>query len=350
MTLLKKKGYGRSIFVVGILILIVIIIFAANFGVANISFKQTAMILMSRIPVINKLTSLEGIDETYQIIILNLRLPRILLAALVGAGLSVVGTSFQGIFKNPMADPYVLGISSGAALGATLTIAFGAKVTFFGLSFITINAFIGAIVTTYIVYSIARVGSKVSSVTLLLAGVASSYLLSSIISLVMIFKREDIEKIVMWTMGSLSTASFDQVLILLIVIIPSIAVIYFFSRDMNIMLLGEDSARSLGVEVEKVKKIILLISTFMVAAVVSFTGIIGFVGLIIPHTIRMIFGPSHKVLIPFAALLGAIFLIICDALARTIIPPSEIPVGIITSIFGVPFFLYLLYKTKKKVQ
>ena len=350
MGLLKKKGYTGSLFVAGIVILIIIIIFAANLGVANISFKQTSMIIMSKLPIINKFASLSGIDETFQMIILNLRLPRIILAALVGAGLSVVGTSFQGVFKNPMADPYVLGISSGAALGATLTIAFGAGITFLGFSFITVNAFIGAILTTFIVYNIARVGSKIPSTTLLLSGISTSYLLSSIISLVMIFKREDIEKIVMWTMGSLSTANWDQVIILLMVVVPSIAVIYFFSRDMNIMLLGEDSARNLGIEVEKIKKTILFISTVMVAGAVSFTGIIGFVGLIIPHTIRMILGPNHKVVIPFSALLGAIFLIICDTLARTIIPPQEIPVGIITSIFGVPFFLYLLYKTKKKVM
>lgn len=349
MGLLKKKGYDVSFFIAGILLLIMVIIFATNFGVANISFRQTTMIMMSKLPIINKLASLKGIDETSQIIILSLRLPRILLAALVGAGLSVVGTSFQGIFKNPMADPYILGISSGAALGATLTIAFGAGITFLGLSFITVNAFVGAILTTFIVYNIARVGSKIPSVTLLLAGVATSYLLSAIISLVMIFKREEIEKIVMWTMGSLSTASWDQVGILIIVVIPSIAVIYFFSKDLNIMLLGEDSARNLGVEVEKVKKIILVISTFMVAGVVSFSGIIGFVGLIIPHTIRMLLGSDHKIVIPFSALGGAIFLIICDTLARAIIPPSEIPVGIVTSMFGVPFFLYLLYKTKKKV-
>lgn len=349
MALLKKKGYDGSLFIVGTFILIMIIILATNFGVANISFKQTAMIMMSKLPIINKFATLNGINETSQIIILDLRLPRILLAALVGAGLSVVGTSFQGIFKNPMADPYVLGISSGAALGATLTIAFGAEITFLGFSFITVNAFIGAIVTTFIVYNVARVGSKIPSITLLLAGVAISYLLSSIISLVMIFKRDEIEKIVMWTMGSLSTASWNQVGILFIVVMPSIAVIYFFSRDLNIMLLGEDSARNLGVEVEKVKKIILVISTFMVAGAVSFSGIIGFIGLIIPHIIRMIFGSDHKVVIPFSALGGAIFLIICDTLARTILPPSEIPVGIVTSLFGVPFFLYLLYKTKKKV-
>jgi iron complex transport system permease protein len=348
MALIKEKTGYRRYFCLGILFLLIIIILAANFGIADISFKQTALIMMSRIPILNKFTSLKGIKDTSELIILQLRLPRVILASLVGAGLSVVGTSFQGIFKNPMADPYVLGISSGAALGASLTIVFGVEISLLGMSLITVTAFIGAVVTTLVVYNIARVGSKIPNITLLLAGVATNYLLSALISLIMIFNREQIEKIIMWTMGSLSTASWNQVLILTIIVLPSISVLYFFHRDLNIMLLGEDSARNLGVEVEKVKKIILLISTIMIAAVVSFSGIIGFVGLIIPHTIRLVFGSNHKVVIPFSAIGGAIFLIICDTIARSLIT-SEIPVGIVTSLFGVPFFLYLLYKTKKKV-
>jgi iron complex transport system permease protein len=348
MALIREKNGYRRYFCLGILFLLIIIILAANFGIADISFKQTAFIMMSRIPIINKFISLKDIKDTSELIILQLRLPRVILASLVGAGLSVVGTSFQGIFKNPMADPYVLGISSGAALGASLTIVFGVEVSLLGMSLITVTAFIGAVVTTLVVYNIARVGSKIPNITLLLAGVATNYLLSALISLIMIFNREQIEKIIMWTMGSLSTASWNQVLILTIVVLPSIAVLYFFHRDLNIMLLGEDSARNLGVEVEKVKKIILLISTIMIAAVVSFSGIIGFVGLIIPHTIRLVFGSNHKVVIPFSAIGGAIFLIICDTIARSLIT-AEIPVGIVTSLFGVPFFLYLLYKTKKKV-
>ena len=164
----------------------------------------------------------------------------------------------------------------------------------------------------------------------------------------MTFNRDNIEKIVMWTMGSFSTAGWNEVILLFIIIVPSIIFIFAFSRDLNIMLLGEDSARSLGIDVNGFKKHIFVISTLMVAAVVSVSGIIGFVGLIVPHAIRMIFGSDNRVVIPFSALGGAIFLIICDTLARVVVPPSEIPVGIITSIFGVPFFIYLLYRTKKK--
>ncbi|MBZ9687171.1 iron chelate uptake ABC transporter family permease subunit [Clostridium estertheticum] len=348
MTFIENKSYYKKVFAIGVFLLIIVIIAAANFGVADISFKQTALIVISKIPIINNLVSTGGIKSTSIIILLNLRLPRILLACLVGAALSVVGTSFQGIFKNPMADPFVLGVSSGAALGATITMVFLKEIHFFGMSMVAFTAFIGAIITTFLVYNIARVGTKVPVATLLLAGIAINYLLSSIISLMMTFNRDNIEKIVMWTMGSFSTAGWDEVILLFIIVVPSIIFISTFSRELNIMLLGEDSARSLGIDVNGFKKHIFVISTLMVAAVVSVSGIIGFVGLIIPHAIRMIFGSDNRVVIPFSALGGAIFLVICDTLARVVVPPSEIPVGIITSIFGVPFFIYLLYRTKKK--
>ncbi len=348
MTFIENKSYYKKVFFAGVFLLIIMIIAAANFGVADISFKQTALIVISKIPIVNNFVSTGGIKATSIIILLNLRLPRIFLACLVGAALSVVGTSFQGIFKNPMADPFVLGVSSGAALGATVAMVFLKEIHFFGMSIIAFTAFIGAIITTFLVYSIARVGTKVPVATLLLAGIAINYLLSSIISLMMTFNSDNIEKIVMWTMGSFSTAGWDEVILLFIIIVPSILFISTYSRDLNIMLLGEDSARSLGIDVNGFKKHIFIISTLMVAAVVSVSGIIGFVGLIIPHAIRMIFGSDNRVVIPFSALGGAIFLVICDTIARVVVPPSEIPVGIITSIFGVPFFVYLLYKTKKK--
>ena len=298
---------------------------------------------------VNYLIDMKGIKATSVIILLQLRLPRIILACLVGAALSVVGAAFQGIFKNPMADPFVLGVSSGAALGASITMVFLKEIEFLGLSVIAFNAFLGAITTTFLVYNIAKVGRKVPTATLLLAGISLNYLLSSIISLIMIFNRQEIERIIMWTMGSFSTGSWKEVFLLLIIVIPSIILITMFARDLNVMLLGEENARSLGVNVEGLKKYILIISTIMIAAVVSVSGIIGFVGLIIPHGVRMFTGPDNRVVIPFSAITGAIFLIICDTLARSLVPPSEIPVGIITSIFGVPFFIYLLYKTKKKV-
>jgi iron complex transport system permease protein len=349
MVYTERRSYYRKIFMIGIVLLLIIIIGSTNIGVANISFVQTTKIILSKIPLVNKLILLDNVKESSVIIILKLRLPRIILACLVGAGLSIVGASFQGMFKNPMADPYVLGISSGAALGATLTIVFGIERHVVGISVTALCAFIGAVVTTLTVYNVARVGNKVPSTSLLLSGVAISFLLSSLISLIMTFKREHIERIVMWTMGSVSTASWNQVLVLLPIVVVSTIILYFFSRDLNVFLLGEDNARTMGIEVEKLKKYILLLCTLQVAVAVSVSGIIGFVGLIVPHGVRILTGSDNRIVIPFSALGGAIFLVICDTIARSIVPPIEIPVGIITSIFGVPFFMYLLYKTKKKV-
>lgn len=238
MTFIENKSYYKRVFALGIFLLIIVIIAASNFGVADISLKQTALIVMSKIPIVNNFVSLDGIKSTSVIILLILRLPRILLACLVGAALSVVGTSFQGVFKNPMADPFVLGVSSGAALGATITMVFLKEIHFLGLSMVACNAFIGAIITTFLVYNIARVGTKVPVATLLLAGIALNYLLSSLISLMMTFNRDNIEKIVMWTMGSFSTASWNEVILLFIIIAPSILFISTFSRDLNIMLDG----------------------------------------------------------------------------------------------------------------
>ena len=185
--------------------------------------------------------------------------------------------------------------------------------------------------------------------TLLLAGVAISFLLSSIISMVIIFRRNQMEQIIFWTMGSIAAASWKQVIFVFPFILGGSFTTFAFSRELNVMLLGDESAKSLGIDVEKVKKILLAVSSIMVAAMVSVSGIIGFIGLIIPHAVRMVVGPNHRVLIPFSAIVGGMFMIICDTLARTLVPPMEIPVGAVTALFGSPYFLYLLYKSKKQV-
>ncbi|MFL0245777.1 FecCD family ABC transporter permease [Candidatus Clostridium stratigraminis] len=344
----KRKSYV-NIFILSIIVLIALAVGAVNFGAVDISFKDTARIIFNKIPFLNSLISTYGIKESSKIIVLNLRLPRIILAALVGMGLSVVGAAYQSIFKNAMADSYVLGVSSGAALGAALSIAFGAAANTLGMGLTTVSAFLGAILTAFFVLNIARLGNKLSDVTLMLAGVSMNFLLSSIISLIMIFKRNEIEKIVMWTMGSVSAGNWKSIYVLAPIVFLGTVIICFFLKDLNMMMLGEESAQNLGVEVYKVKVILIAVSTIIVGAVVSFSGIIGFVGLIIPHVVRLALGSDNRIVVPFSASMGAIFLILCDTLARSIVPPAEIPVGIVTSIFGVPFFLYLLMKNKKKV-
>lgn len=349
MEFMKKKKYYRMGFLILIAILFFAVIVCSTFGAAKITSFQALYIILKKVPFSGAIIKPLNISENYYTIIYNIRLPRILLSGFVGMGLSIVGTSFQALFKNPMADPYVLGISSGAALGAAIAIILGISGSFLGFGAVTIMAFTGAILTAFLVYNIARIGNKTSTVTLLLAGVTVSFFLSSIISLIMVFNYKQVDKIIFWMMGSFSAASWKQVILLIPFIVVGLLLILSFSRDLNIMLTGDDTANSLGIEVEQVKKLVLIVSSALVAACVSVSGVIGFVGLIVPHMIRIIVGPNHRILIPFSAVSGALFMILCDTFARTLAAPSEIPVGAITSLIGAPYFIYLLLKSKKKV-
>jgi iron complex transport system permease protein len=282
-------------------------------------------------------------DEVNRRIILTLRLPRVIESALVGMGLSVVGAFFQGLLRNPMADPYVLGISSGAAFGATIAIIMGLGI--FGLSSM---AFITALLTIFFVYTVSRTGSRLSMTTMLLAGIAISAFMSAIISLLMLLNHDQFSRIVFWTMGGFGLVSWPQVIYSSPLILIGSFVMYAFSRDVNAILTGEESAEHLGVNAELVKKIILILGSLVTASCVSVGGIIGFVGLIVPHISRFIVGPDNRVLVPFSALFGASFLTFADLLARVILKPVEMPIGIITATFGGPFFLYLLVRSKQK--
>lgn len=344
----NRRRWNITIFILLILLLISIAVFA-TIGSANISVLETIKIVLAKIPFVNKLIDVTNIPKTHLAIILNIRIPRVLLGVVVGAALSSVGAAFQGIFKNPMADPYVIGISSGAALGATIMIILGKSVSFLGFTSISVGAFLGALTSTFVVYSIAKVKNKISVTTLLLSGIAVGQFLTAIMSFLMVIYSKDITKIIFWTMGSFSAKGWEQLIPIAIPIVISIIILNFFARDLNIMSMGEESARNMGIEVEKVKIIILFVCALITAIAVSVSGIIGFVGLIIPHIVRMIVGSDHRILIPSSALIGGIFMIFADTLARTIISPTEIPVGIITALFGGPFFIYLLRKKKSSI-
>jgi len=279
-------------------------------------------------------------------IVLDIRLPRIILGILVGAALGVAGTAMQGLFKNPMADPYIIGISSGAALGASIAI-----VTFSSSFYaLLLMAFVMATLTVFIVYSIASIGGKVPVATLLLAGIAVGTFMSALTSFIMYTSGENLHGIVFWLMGGLWGRSWIHVFIILPWVILGSAVIFIFARDLNAMLLGEESAQHLGIEVETVKKILIVSASLITAVAVAVSGIIGFVGLIIPHIMRLLVGSDHRILIPSSALVGGIFLVWADTISRTVISPTEIPVGIITALFGAPFFVYLLRRKKRVVS
>ena len=332
-----------------ILILIISIILSASVGSANLSLKETAVIIVSYIPGLNYFVSDAEVNPQSAKIITQIRIPRILLAIFVGIALASAGVVFQGIFRNPMADPYIIGVSAGASLGATIGMILVSGMRFLSLSAASIFAFGGAVAVTFIIYNISRVRSKISVVTLLLAGVAVSALISSINSFILIFKTEDLAKVIFWLMGGLTAASWQQLFMVSPLIILLLAAISFFMKDLNLISLSDDRASQMGVETERVKKVLLVLASLTAAAAVSVSGIIGFVGLITPHIMRLLVGPDHKNLFPTTAIAGGIVLLFSDTIARTILSPREIPVGIITSIIGVPFFIYLLLRSKREI-
>jgi len=281
--------------------------------------------------------SLFSSDNAWMIL-WEIRLPRVIAAALVGCVLAVAGTAMQGLFRNPMADPYIIGTSSGGALGATIAI-----VLFAGTGR-PVLAFIGAMVATFTVYFVARKGGKIPIETLLLSGVALSTLLSALLSFLMYTAGQSLHQIMFWLMGGFWNISWNDVFAALPILI-GVAGIYLFARDLNILALNEEDATHLGVNVERVKRILLALSAFLAGIAVSIAGSIGFVGLITPHVMRLIVGPDHRVLFPAAALAGAILLVWADTLTRTF--TSDMPVGIITACFGAPFFIYLLRSRMK---
>jgi len=278
-------------------------------------------------------------------IVMDLRLPRVALAAAVGAALALAGVLYQALFRNALADPYVLGVSSGAGLGATLTLALvgtGYVARSFG---VTAGAFVAAVVTVALVSSLASRSGRVDPVSLLLAGVAISYTLSAITSFVMVVDHESMQSVVYWMMGGLSGRSWEHVAVATVSLVVGAVAPMLGHRELDIMLLGDERAAQLGVPVERVKRLMLASASLMVAGAVSVSGLIGFVGLMTPHMVRRVLGPHHRLLLPASALTGAGLLVVADLVARTVIAPVELPVGIVTALAGGPFFIWLLRRT-----
>ncbi|WP_136715366.1 vitamin B12 ABC transporter permease BtuC [Halorientalis salina] len=277
-----------------------------------------------------------SVPQSSEIIVRQVRLPRIALAAVVGFALAGAGVVMQGFFRNPMADPSIIGVSSGAAVGAVATIAFPLLLPF-GLQ---TAAFAGALAAAFGVYLIASEGGRTPVATLLLAGVAVQTLLGAMVSYMLLHAGESLRQAVYWLMGHLHASTWAEVELTLPLAVLAFAVLLAYARDLNVLLLGEVDARTLGIEVERTKRLLLALSSVMTAAAVAVAGVIGFVGLIVPHVMRLLVGPDHRVLLPTSALAGASFLVATDTLARS--GPAEVPVGIVTAALGAPFFLYLL--------
>ncbi|MEN6390959.1 MAG: iron chelate uptake ABC transporter family permease subunit [Syntrophomonas sp.] len=291
--------------------------------------------------------ALMGSFYTHDLIIFTIRLPRVLMAVLVGAGLALAGAVFQGLFRNPMADPYVIGVSSGAALGAVLAI-LAQQISGLSLTYgVPGLAFLMAVLTIVIVYRLARSGGKVPVMTLLLAGIAINSLLSALVSLCMYYSGSQMHQLVFWLMGGFSGRGWNYIIMFLPYAIIGAVIIWIYTRELNAMLMGEEPAQHLGIDVEKVKFRLLIAAALLTGACVSVSGLIGFVGLIIPHMVRLISGPDHRVLLPLVVLTGAVFMVAADIAARVLIAPEELPVGIVTAIVGAPFFIYLLRRQKR---
>ncbi|WP_255170756.1 vitamin B12 ABC transporter permease BtuC [Natrononativus amylolyticus] len=282
------------------------------------------------------------VPGTHQIIVADVRLPRIALAATVGFALAAAGTVMQGFFRNPLADPSIIGVSSGAAAGAVVAIAFPALVPVGGLH---LAAFVGALATAFLVYAIATEGGRTPVATLLLAGIAVQAFLGAFISYVLVHSGESLRQAVIWLMGHLHNSTWSDVGFALPVALAGVLVLGAFTREMNVLLLGEEDAHHLGVEVERTKLLLLSLASVITAAGVAVAGVIGFVGLVVPHIMRLIVGPDHRILLPTSALAGASFLVVTDTVARA--GPAEVPVGIVTAAVGAPFFLFLL--TRREV-
>ncbi|MFB3114762.1 MAG: FecCD family ABC transporter permease [Nitrospirales bacterium] len=284
------------------------------------------------------------------VILLQVRFPRIVLAFFVGGSLAAVGVGLQALLRNPLAEPYVLGISSGAAFGATLGILFGIGGTVMGLSVLPVWAFLGGLLSILVVYRISVTYRMLSVHTLLLAGVILNALFSALIMFaISIADPSRAFKMMMWLMGTLIAPEYSTLLWLGVFLGVGVFLLFWLARPLNILTMGEETARALGVEIERVKKLIFVVAALMTGAVVSIAGLIGFVGMVVPHAVRMIVGADHRLLLPASALVGGMFLMVADTVARTVLAPTELPVGVVTALVGGPIFLYLLVKRRAGV-
>ncbi len=283
-----------------------------------------------------------SLSETEQTILLQLRLPRVITAFLVGGSLGIAGVGFQGLFRNPLADPYVIGASSGAGLGITLAVVLGLQATALGLSGVAASAALGALIAVAIVFAIGSIGRRSSALTLLLAGVAVSSMINAIASLLMYLNDNNVVVIMAWLMGSLAANGWPIVLVTAIASSISFGVLWAMSRPMDLFLLGDATSHSLGLDLFRFRLLLVVGSTIATASAVAAAGIIGFVGLIAPHIARRLVGPRHVWLLPMSACVGAAIMMVADVVARTIVAPAEMPVGILTALLGCPFFLFLL--------
>lgn len=324
-------------------VLIVAMIAATATGAVHVPFFDTFKIILKNMGLFKNTVFAEGQEP----IIFLVRFPRVLVAALAGTALATSGAVMQGMFRNPMADPGILGISSGAGLGAVFAIKLG--VTAAGIFFMPAFAFVGAFIAISVIYILSYRKGKIPVMTLILSGIAVSTFLGAITNIILTLSYDyQIKEFLFWSTGGLDNRRWEHVQLVILPIAISVALMFVFSRDLNVLLIGEEEAKSVGLNPGRTRTLLLLLISVATASAVCVSGSISFVGLIVPHIMRLIVGPDHKILLPASAVGGAIFLVACDLISRVVVMPNELGVGIITSLVGAPYFLYLLLKSKKE--
>ncbi len=315
---------------------------AASQGSVHIPLSAVVEMVAAQLPGVGE----SDHPNSWSTILWQLRLPRVTLALIVGGGLAMAGAAYQGLFKNPLADPYLVGVASGSGLAATIVLLTGVPLYFAGIGILPIAAFCGGIAAVTVAYSVARSAHGTPLTTLILAGVAISALAASVTSLLMIRSDPDLRPVLSWLMGSFIAAEWRDSLVMLLYLGPSVIVLLGFARILNVVQLSEEHASMLGVDVERVKIALIVAATLATASAVSFSGLIGFVGLVAPHVVRILWGVDYRFLLPMSGLIGATFLVIADLVARTIVSPGELPVGVVTAFCGAPFFLFILMRRR----
>jgi iron complex transport system permease protein len=340
-----RHSIPLSPFIWCFILLITAIVLSAAIGAVPIPPLDVARMLLGKLSFTQIAPTWPASFET---ILFDIRLPRTLLILLAGAALSGSGAAYQGLFRNPLADPYIIGVASGAGLGAVIAMAWQWPSTIFGALVIPIAAFIGALITVGVVYGLARVGRATPVATLILAGVAIGSFTTAVTTFLMLSSQAELRRAISWMLGGFAFGGWLPVLAIMPYILAGLIALSLMGRGLNVLQFGDDQAQQLGLRVDRVKLIVVIAASLTTAAAVAFAGIIGFVGLAVPHVIRLLWGGDYRRLIPLSIIAGAALLLLADILARTIIAPQEVPLGVITAMFGAPFFLWLLRRTKKQ--
>ena len=339
--MLRKRPY-----LINLLLLLTAFVFSIGLGAVYIAPETIFRILAEQIPGVNINADWAA---SYSAIILAIRLPHAVLVAMTGAALASSGAAYQGLFRNPLADPYLIGVASGAGLGAVIAMSIRWENNLLGLYLIPAAAFLGAIITVFLVYNLARVNGLVPLTTLILAGVAVGAFASALTSFFMLRSDAELHSAISFLLGGSPMAGWKPVLAALPYVALGMGLVALSGHSLNILQFGEEEAKQMGLSVERAKIFIIITASLTTAAAVSFSGIIGFIGLIVPHIIRILWGPDYRRLIPLSMLGGAISLLFADILARILLAPSTLPVGIVTALAGAPFFLWILRRAKREV-